>query len=250
MNNFESSFLSNLSTSHFWGQQNRHFVVSASSSGINTLMQVVYPKGSRNPSGPVSGGCGFDLVPTNTVIKSNAILSFQYQVYFPPDFNFNLGGKLPGLFGGHANCTGGDKATNCFDARIMWRRNGQGEAYVYLPRQAQVPNFCTTPPVTTCNPVYGISIGRGSFKFLKNQWNTIRMLLKANSSPTSQDGWLRVDWNNQIAINMKNLAWRTQDNVTGTGVDFSTFYGGSSDPFNAPETTFALFKGARFDIFQ
>ncbi|ORX92778.1 hypothetical protein K493DRAFT_143607, partial [Basidiobolus meristosporus CBS 931.73] len=208
----------------------------------NTLMQAIYPKGSRNPHGPIVGGCGFDLTPTNTVITPNNIVVFQYQVYFPPDFDFARGGKLPGIYGGGISCTGGTPALNCFSVRIMWRRNGFGEAYVYLPRSAQVPGFCTTPPVTVCNPIYGASIGRGSFQFLRNQWNTIRIMLKVNSSPGAQDGWLQVDWNEQHTVNMDNLAWRIMDNVTTSGVEFSTFYGGSSPPFDAPATTFTLFK--------
>jgi hypothetical protein len=31
-------------------------------------------------------------------------VSFEYSVFFPDDFDFALGGKLPGLYGGRTAC--------------------------------------------------------------------------------------------------------------------------------------------------
>ena len=59
----------------------------------------------------------------------------EYDVYFAPNFPFNLGGKLPGLYGAASGnlpseaCVGGYDATgtNCWSMRLMWRAYGAGE---------------------------------------------------------------------------------------------------------------------------
>ncbi len=63
-------------------------------------------------------------------------------MFFPTGFNFVKGGKLPGLYGGKASCTGGDPAVDCFSTRLMWRAEGQGELYLYANREAQDPAIC------------------------------------------------------------------------------------------------------------
>ena len=58
-----------------------------------------------------------------------------YTVEFGGSFNFVKGGKLPGLYWGDQVYTGGKKGDTGGSLRIMWRRNGASEAYVYLPRK-------------------------------------------------------------------------------------------------------------------
>ena len=48
-------------------------------------------------------------------------VSLSYSVFFPADFDFVLGGKLPGLNGGHGGCSGGKSADSCFSTRLMVR---------------------------------------------------------------------------------------------------------------------------------
>jgi hypothetical protein len=42
-----------------------------------------------------------------------------YKIFFPSDFDFVKGGKLPGLFGGRPGCSGGDAGKDCFSTRFM-----------------------------------------------------------------------------------------------------------------------------------
>lgn len=51
----------------------------------------------------------------------------------------------------------------------MWRRNGDGEAYIYVPRNAQVPALCKTTG-TVCDDEAGISLMRGAFQFTTGRW--------------------------------------------------------------------------------
>jgi hypothetical protein len=66
-------------------------------------------------------------------------------VLFPGNFDFRLGGKLPGMHGGNLMCSGSKmlpNGTNCFSTRLMWRENGAGEVYFYLPLARQEDAFC------------------------------------------------------------------------------------------------------------
>lgn len=74
---------------------------------VNCL-QILYPKGSNAPHNKPQGGAEFYGQPLDLSVASN--VSLQYSVYFPPEFDFVKGGKLPGLYGGHKGCSGGDSA--------------------------------------------------------------------------------------------------------------------------------------------
>ena len=58
---------------------------------------------------------GISLMPLN--VSNSTTVMLEYSVYFPKNFDFVKGGKLPGLYGGPANCTGGNAVLDCFSAR-------------------------------------------------------------------------------------------------------------------------------------
>ena len=96
----------------------------------HSIIQVSYPKGSINPGNddaPV-GGAGFYATPLPLADAMNVTL--EYSVFFPLGFDWVLAGKLPGLYGGHMTCSGGDDADMCFSTRMMWRSQGAGELYL------------------------------------------------------------------------------------------------------------------------
>lgn len=117
--------------------------------GGKAAWQAVYNQGSYNPA---SGGTkgGFSFYVNGTQEFSSALASgvygvmFGYSVMFQQDFQWNLGGKLPGACkfiivsenissnqhssdGGKGSlaqeCSGGrqDGRDDCFDLRLMWR---------------------------------------------------------------------------------------------------------------------------------
>ena len=71
-------------------------------------MQIFYPSGSINPGNSPQGGTEFYAHPLDLRAANNVTL--EYSVYFPEDFDFVKGGKLPGLYGGHKGCSGGNAA--------------------------------------------------------------------------------------------------------------------------------------------
>lgn len=80
------------------------------------VLRVVYPAKSRNPEVSPNGGLGFIANPIS-ISNSAKTVSFQYSVYFPKGFDFVRGGKMPGLYGGHGECTGGTDQKTCFTTR-------------------------------------------------------------------------------------------------------------------------------------
>jgi hypothetical protein len=70
---------------------------------------------------------------TNSPFAKASTLTFEYKVFFPSDFEWVKGGKLPGLYGGRTGCSGGDAALDCFSTRLMWRAGGAGELYLVEP---------------------------------------------------------------------------------------------------------------------
>ena len=94
----------------------------------STLLRLLFPAGSINPGTKPQGGAEFYASPIDITSARNVTL--QYSVFFPLGFDFVLGGKMPGLYGGHTGCSGGDPAVDCFSTRLMWREGGIGELYL------------------------------------------------------------------------------------------------------------------------
>ncbi|KAH8827006.1 hypothetical protein DL96DRAFT_1465150, partial [Flagelloscypha sp. PMI_526] len=171
-----------------------------------SLIQIRYPAHSINPGNseaPV-GGSQFYSSPVDITDASNVTLT--YSIFFPADFDFVLGGKLPGLYGGHTRCSGGDDALDCFSTRLMFRPGGQGELYLYAPKDKQTSALCNDPQ-SSCNAVYGLSIGRGSFNWARGNWTTVTQTVVLNT-PGKQDGVFTLDVNGKPAISRDDVFYR------------------------------------------
>lgn len=98
---------------------------------------------------------------------------------------------MPGLYGGHGGCSGGQQSEDCFSTRLMFRKNGMGELYLYLPKGVQSESLCSTPPLTYCDSSYGYSIGRGAWTWKRGQWSDVRQDIWLNT-PGEQDGGFNI----------------------------------------------------------
>jgi hypothetical protein len=107
----------------------------------------------------------------------------------------------------------------------MWRKDGDGEAYLYVPKSEQDESISTIPPKTEINQKYGISAGRGAFKFTDGQWDTVGMYVKLNDIG-QRNGVFKIWINKKLAIEFDKVVWRTKD-ITIDGVQFETFFGKS-----------------------
>ena len=220
-------------------------------------MQAHYPQGSYTFGHGVEGGISFySAGPGNVDLTTAKEATLGYSVMFDKDFEFQKGGKLPGLCmypflstplsfltkepmfldGGDSDevafsCSGGRRDTRCWSARFMWRTAGAGEFYTYLPSSGQFasPNeaLCTVKPFSTCNPTYGASVGRGSFTFQRGVWNQISQRVLLNDAGEA-NGELELFFNGESVINVGGLMLRGDDAGKIRGIIMQTFFGGMS----------------------
>lgn len=204
-------------------------------------MKAHYPKGSYNFGHNPQGGFSFYAPGPDSVDLSTAKeATFGYSVFFPEGFDFQKGGKLPGLYGGNSDeeaigCSGGRRSSACFSARLMWRGEGDGEFYTYLP-----PSFdenqkvCNVKPLSDCNPTYGASVGRGSFTFATGQWTTVSERVRLNDVGKA-NGELQLFVNGKSVVNVSGLVLRDSSAGKIRGMQMQTFFGGSSPDFATPK---------------
>ena len=123
-------------------------------------------------------------------------------------------------------CSGGRRSDDCFSSRLMWRTDGKGEIYTYLP-----PSFpandavCSIAPQSECNPTYGASVGRGAFNFVAGKSNAVSMRVRLNDVG-KQNGELQLWANGESVIEVGGLVLRNGDAGKIRGLMFQTFFGG------------------------
>jgi hypothetical protein len=229
-----------------WGKNNTNHKVLED----NTL-QVFYPKGSYSPSKNPQGGIGIYASPMNLFPANDVTLS--YQVRFDETFNPVLGGKLPGLFLSEGvgkefmrDATGGKHNNSTASVRVVWRKDFDAEAYVYVPEEQRKEYYATANYVE--NDVFGDSLWRGLLKFTNKTWNDVSIRVKVNSFDRfgipKSDGLIELTIND-VTQKFNKLIWRTNPNTQITAVLFATFFGGGSSKYATPVDTWTYFKNVQ-----
>ncbi|KAG0378539.1 hypothetical protein BGX24_003519 [Mortierella sp. AD032] len=223
---------------------------SSSADAEGTVLQLNYPKGSYAPSiGPVTGGTHFYAKPFGDKTPFSKML-VSYEVAFPAGFNWVLAGKLPGIYGGtpYDGCSGGVQSTgtNCLTMRMMWRQNGVGEVYAYVPADPK-SSFCRDSQVL-CNDQYGKSIGRGQVYFEPGVWTRLDMVMELNEPAGNSNGTLQVYQNGNLAIHMNNIPYRSSGMVGFQGLLFSSFFGGSDPTYATPVDQSVYFRNVQLSV--
>jgi hypothetical protein len=212
-----------------WGLENFE-IVRTPEDLFEQVLRVHYPANSASPAvarqhGVPIGGGEFrgDLG-----IPPQSALRLSYYVRFSENFDFVKGGKLPGLFGGTANSGGNiPDGTDGFSTRLMWRQNGIGEVYAYLPT----------------SETWGTSLGQGNWQFIPGRWHHVVQEVWLNQ-PDRADGLIRMWVDDQLVLEQPNLRFRTVDSLKIDGIFFSTFFGGGDLSWATPHpvhTDFAQF---------
>lgn len=111
---------------------------------------------------------------------------------------------------------------------MMWRTDGAGELYTYLP-----PDFsanqavCDIPPYSTCNDVYGASVGRGSFNWTTGGRTTVSQRVRLNDAGES-NGQLELFVAGKSVVDVGGLVLRNSSAGRIRGMQMQTFFGGTS----------------------
>jgi hypothetical protein len=209
-----------------WGDKNMQ-IMSNSGSKYNSVLRIHYPAQSASPTvsrkeGTPQGGAQFYAtfgMPSKTTTR------LSYDLRFSNNFDFVKGGKLPGLYGGKGN-NGGNipNGADGFSTRFMWRRQGQGEVYAYLPSSQD----------------HGTSLGRGAWSFKPGVWHHIEQEVTLNQ-PGKANGRLQVWLDGKSVFSNNQLAFRTTDNLKINGLFFSTFFGGDDSTWSTPKNVYTDF---------
>ncbi|EAL19065.1 hypothetical protein CNBH1670 [Cryptococcus deneoformans B-3501A] len=170
-------------------------------------------------------------------VDSAREVALSYAVYFEEGFGFNKGGKMPGLYGGTSlseakSCSGGRTTDrgSCFSARLMWRTDGAGEIYDYLPVS-----------YTGTDDGYGESIDRGAFTWATGRWQTVAMRVKLNDvGQANGEQELFVD--GQSVINISGVTFATEEDTAIFGIMAQTFFGGHTSEWASPKDQNLYFK--------
>ena len=205
-----------------WGLHEDVSIVAVEGAPAPLVLEVKIPKGSidhKNPTAPM-GGMGFRWHPGMPAGTNAACLI--YNLWLPPDFQFNKGGKLPGLFGGDGPAGGKDvDGKTGFSARFMWRSGGKGEVYAYVPGK---PDH------------RGESIDRGAWVFPRGQWVRMEEEVVLNE-PGMANGQLRVWVDGNLKLHHDDMVLRTSGGFGIDGVMADIFYGGKTGDWAAPADT-------------
>ncbi|KAK6999290.1 hypothetical protein BgiMline_008926 [Biomphalaria glabrata] len=231
-----------------WGEETLSASTKHSSS---PALSVHYPKGSY--VGTSVRGAGFFTTPTNLHDGVTSLI-LKYDVYFE-NFGFGIGGKLPGLYGGDKTdgaykCSGGNNPGTCFSLRLMWRENGDGEVYAYIPREHQASDFEHRPDIHI-NYEKGHSLMRGAIRFRSGSWQTVTEEVHLNT-PQQANGRVKFCLKHgseaEVCKEATRLNFRNHADYFLRGLFFSTFFGGSSSNYAAPNDCHTYFRNFELTI--
>lgn len=196
--------------------------------GVNWL-RVLYPQGSF---GADKGGAGWRFP-----FARHEAAELRYAVRFDEQFDFLKGGKLPGLCGGPKTITGGDAVNGeeGFSARVMWRKDGRGQAYVYHMHQPSK---------------YGDEFDfPADFRFEKGKPCVIRLRVEMNAAG-KRNGTLRVWADDRLVVEKTDLQWRRGTTYGVDSVLFNTFHGGGDASWAPPRDVWAEFSGFQVRVLK
>lgn len=204
-------------------------------SGISRSVQ--YPAGTFGPADngdnwPIS----FDRV-ANMPVKRYDSLYLRYYVRFSDDFDFQMGGKLPGLVGGNNwSRSGGDQpdGTDGWTTRYMFGGGGFIFLYAYLP-PAENPDIMTSGYGS--HELFGLENGGVSRAAHRGRWHCLEQFVRINDVGLA-NGQIRCWMDGELSLQLDDVVFRTVangENQVGAFY-FSTFHGGSSMDW-APDTT-------------
>lgn len=202
----------------------------------------------------MDSGSGFKAKPLHKFPTDHVIL--EYSVFFPKDFEFVKGGKLPGIGLGPGDdaATGSDWQDDLGSVRVMWREKGQGIAYLYLPLEiakngtrdgtikAQGPEFESAAD-GSLDKHAGIDVffkQDDGLQFVKGQWNTVKIQVKINA-PGKSDGFLGLTINGKTR-DVKNVLYRKSKDIRINVALIIAFFGGSTMDWSAKKKEIISFK--------
>ena len=199
-------------------------------SARDKVMQVTYPAGAYGAGG--ASAFLSDVQFGMALPKSYTELYLAYDIKFDHNFEFVLGGKLPGLCGYDINqspatgCNTGGGFPSGYDgwsARGMWRADGALENYVYHAGQTSY---------------YGDE-KHWNTSAVPGTWHRIQHRIVLNT-PGLNNGLLEAWFDGSKVLSVNTMEYRKTDSIGINLFYFSTFFGGNNSSW-APSTEQRIF---------
>ena len=189
------------------------------------VLQLKYPKGCVGPGGNESQNipaCAGQII--QPLVKTADTMWSAYDIFFEDGFEFQLGGKLPGLCGG--KCYTGNAMPETGDgwsARIMWRKDGNAVQLIYFMGQESVYGDDFKWDLNGTIPQKQFTTGTWHRIVNKVSMNTI-----ASPGNGDKNGRVQTWFDGELALDVDTLRLRDYDTVKVDKFYLSTFHGGSS----------------------
>jgi hypothetical protein len=199
-------------------------------------------------------GSGFKAKPLLKFPTDHVIM--EYKVFFPKDFDWVKGGKLPGLGLGPGKdaATGSNWQEQLGSFRVMWREEGQAIAYLYLPLEiakdgtrdgtifVQNREF-ESAAEGSLGKHAGIDLffkNKTGLQFKKKKWNNVKLEVKLNR-PGKYDGYLELTINGTTR-KVENTIFRQSRDIQLNVALVMAFFGGSTVNWAATKKETIKFK--------
>jgi hypothetical protein len=201
---------------------------------------------------PQRGTVGRALLPANRVGGASGVnvflpltervdeAEFFYDICFPADFDWNGGGKTPGLCatlpgGSPSKATGCDSLDNDASYRGMWNgtRGGWSSTIGTRPNLSNAYVYRATPPGET-NPKCGEDNFGNKIQWVSG-WQTVRGVMGLKSEV------LELEISGTQVVRRTDYSWRRDPNVKISHLVISIFRGGSQvDKFASTKPAYVL----------
>jgi hypothetical protein len=179
---------------------------------VPIAMSVELPKGSAAPTSSVVPKGGLSLPWQPRTLKDKSTVCLSYQILLPSDFDFNLGGVLPGVFGGV------EQSNDRFLVQLGWRQGGAIGA---------------TNHVTLDGKKWKQQAEAEGYTIPRGRWVKIDQEVILNE-PDLENGVLRVWLDGALAIDKADIAYRVKPDIALAGVAADVFYNGEDVSGRAP----------------
>lgn len=186
------------------------------------VLQLKYPKGCVGPNDNDTPACAAQII--QPLVKTADTMWSAYDIFFEDGFEFQLGGKLPGLCGG--KCYTGNAMPETGDgwsARIMWRKDGNAVQLIYFMGQESVYGDDFKWDLNGTIPQKQFTTGTWHRIVNKVSMNTI-----ASPGNGDKNGRVQTWLDGELVLDVDTLRLRDYDTVKVDKFYLSTFHGGSS----------------------
>ncbi len=173
----------------------------------------------------------------------NACIS--YRVRFDANFDWSMGGKLPGLSGVAPGVapgapSGGHPTDQGWSGRLMWLGAG---SYSWAGPTNTVVSYMYHPGQKS---IYGDNVRWGK-SFVAGQWHQIAQCYAMNTVGKS-DGVLRAWFDGQLVVNDTSFVYRTRSDVHINYLTWDVFRGGATMDWAGSRTGYIDFENVRVSI--